>query len=65
LRKKYRINGFPSFLYIPPRSKGLKVVEFDDDERNYETMKNWLFDLIDKNDKKVFGTDEESQKKTD
>ena len=50
LRHKYKVNGFPTFIYLAASKKGLKAKEFEEGERTQNTMQKWLFNEIDKHD---------------
>jgi|TARA_B110001450_G_scaffold101247_1_gene95912 hypothetical protein len=45
LRRRFRVNGFPSFVYLKAGSKG-KAAKIFDGERSKEGMTKWVDDLI-------------------
>ena len=47
LRRKYRVSGFPDFVFIRAGSKGQKSSKFDDRlERTKQTMLEWIYDQV-------------------
>lgn len=53
LRRRYKINGFPSFVYLKPGTRG-KEAESYELERTKENMETWLAELIEKYDNEKF-----------
>ena len=42
LGKKYHVNGFPTVIFVKGGSRGAIANEFDEEIRNFTTLKNWL-----------------------
>ena len=40
--EKYRVNGFPTIMYLRAGSKGLDASEFEEDERTYDVFSKWV-----------------------
>ena len=53
LRRRYKINGFPSFVYLRPGTRGKEAVGYEQ-ERTKENMQTWLAELIEKYDNDKF-----------
>ena len=51
--EKYRVNGFPTILYIRAGSHGLDVSEFEEEPRNYETFNKWVNKAVKVGNKKI------------
>ena len=51
--EKYRVNGFPTILYIRAGSKGLDVSEFEEDPRSYENFNKWVNKAVKVGNKKI------------
>jgi len=43
--RKYSVQSFPTFIYVQPKSNGLKAVVFKGN-RSYQTMKSWMQKLM-------------------
>jgi len=41
LRKRYKVNGFPSIIYVKAGTKGLEANEFDE-FRDFNHVKDWI-----------------------
>jgi len=51
LCRKYRVNGFPTILFLRGGKRGLDVVEFEDEPRDYDTFTKFLKHVVEKSDK--------------
>ena len=40
--EKYRVNGFPTIMYLRASSKGLDASEFEEEPRNFETFNKFV-----------------------
>lgn len=48
LRRRYKVPGFPSFIYIEPNTKGKKAHNFER-QRSKEALVDWMDHLLAKN----------------
>lgn len=52
LRRRYRINGFPSFVYLRPGSRGREARSYEQ-ERTKEDMAEWLDSVMKKGEEEI------------
>lgn len=40
--EKYRVNGFPTIMYLRAKSKGMDASEFDEGRRTFDSFNKWV-----------------------
>ena len=56
--RKYSVQSFPTFVYVQPKTKGMKAVVFRGD-RTYDSMKSWMTTIL--KDLPVLNEEEEEE----
>ena len=51
LTRKYHVNGFPTVLFLRAGKRGLDVVEFEEEPRDYDTFTAFLKHVVEKSNK--------------
>ena len=51
LCRKYRVQGFPTVLFLRAGKRALDVVEFEDEPRDYDTFTKFLKHVVEKSNK--------------
>lgn len=51
LGSRYRVEGFPEFVYLAPSKKGMKAKSYDGPRNDESGMRNFLNRMVEKHDK--------------
>ena len=51
LSRKYRVNGYPTIIFLRAGKKGFDAVEWEEQNREYEIFMEWLEQAVEKSDK--------------